>query len=194
MKDKQVDSGLVRIRELLDASRGQDRAFVPNPRLSEGDLLAWEAQYGVSLPEEYRLFLLEIGDGGMMLGKHFGGYFDFEIYPLARVSGAPMAAQPFPLTVDRVWERLRNKARPDDGVLFPELTPYWEDEDVGRPPGCVGFGVYPSTDGLFLVTAGDLRGTVWCDVFDGVIEGKGDEFMGFLDWFADVLTEFEGGA
>src|SRR5262249_54855701 len=129
----------------------------------------------------------EIGDGGKMPGS----YCDFVIYPLADVTGAPTAAQPFPLTVDRVWERLRDKARPDDGVLFSELTPFWE--DGSQPPGCVVFGEYPSSDGLFLVTAGDLRGTVWRSVCDGAIEGKGDEFMGFLDWFADVLTEFEGG-
>lgn len=145
----------------------------------------------MSLPKEYRLFLCEIGDGGKMPGS----YCDFELWPLAKVGGAPTAAQPFPLTVDRVWERLRRLAGeggPDDGVLFPELAPFWEAGD--QPPGCVVFGQYPRADSLFLVTTGDLRGSVWCGVCYGTIEGKGDKFMGFLDWFADVLTEFKGGA
>lgn len=44
MKGKQDDSGLGRIRNLLDASRDQDWAFVSRPRLTEATLLAWEAE------------------------------------------------------------------------------------------------------------------------------------------------------
>jgi hypothetical protein len=191
VRGERADSTLGRIRDLLDASRGQDWAFVPRPRLTEAALLAWEAEYGVSLPEEYRLFLREIGDGGMMPGS----YCDFEIQALDGVLGASTAAQPFPLTAERVRERLRrlaDESYPDDGVLFPELAPIWEADD--QPPGCVVFGQYPSADSLFLVTAGDLRGSVWCGVCYGVPETKGGEFVGFLNWLADVLAEFEGGA
>ena len=191
MRGERGDSALDRIRDLLDTSRGQDWAFVPRSRLTEAALLAWEAEYGVSLPEEYRLFLREIGDGGVMPGS----YCDFEVSALAGVWGAPTAAQPFPLTAECVRERLRrltDEGHPDDGVLFAELKPIWKAD--GQPPGCVVFGQYPSADSLFLVTAGDLRGSVWCGVCYGVPETKGGEFVGFLDWFADVLAEFEGGA
>jgi hypothetical protein len=188
---EQHDPALVRIRVLLDASSGQDWAFVPRPCLAESDLLAWEAEYGVALPAEYRLFLHEIGDGGVMPGS----YCDFNLFALAGVRGAPTAARPFPVSAARVQARFRQlvvAGRPEDGVLFPELEPIWEADDV--PPGCIVFGHYPSYDSLFLATAGDLRGSLWCGVCYGIPETKGGEFVGFLDWFAEVLAEFEGGA
>jgi len=182
---------VARLRSLLDTSGGKGPTFVPLPCLSESTIQGWEAQYGVSLPEEYRLFLREVGDGGVMPG----GYCDFVISALSGLRGAETAAQPFLVSAERVRERFHNlstEGRPNDGVLFPELQPIWEADD--QPPGCVVFGHYPSYDSLFLVTAGDLRGSVWCGVSGGIPETKGGEFVGFLDWFADVLAEFEGGA
>ena len=154
--------------------------------------MAWETEHGLALPEQYRLFLREVGDGGVMPGS----YCDFEITPLAGVQGGPEAAAPFPITVERLRGRLRqlrNEGKPAGGVLFPELKAYWE--EVDQPPGCVVFGQYPGADALLLVTAGDLRGSVWCCVCYGVPEMSRDgEPVGVLDWFADALAEFEGGA
>jgi SMI1 / KNR4 family (SUKH-1) len=186
------DVGLARIRALLDTSRGEGWAYVPRPRLAEPNRLGWEAQHGVTLPEEYRQFLQEIGDGGQMPGS----YCNFEITPLAGVRGARGAATPFPVTAERLRQRLRQleaEGWPDEGVLFPELRACWEEADL--PPGCVQFGQYPSADALLLVTAGDLRGSVWCGVCYGTAEmAPSGEPLGFLTWFADVLTDLEGGA
>jgi hypothetical protein len=191
MSDGRGGTALGRIRALLDASRGSDWAYRPRPRLAESDLLAWEAAQSVRLPEEYRVFLREVGDGGMMPGS----YCDFNVEPLAEVRGGPSAAIPFPVTADRLQSRFRQlkaEGRPADDVLFPELTAYWE---IDQPPGCLVFGQYPSADALFLVTAGELRGSVWCGVCSGIPEmDQSGEPMGFLAWFADVLAEFEGGA
>ena len=105
-------------------------------------------------------------------------------------------ATPFPVTSGRLRKRfreLKTKGRPADGVLFPELSAYWE-EDV-QPPGCLVFGQYPCADALFLVTAGDLRGSVWCRVCSGIPEmDRSGELVGFLAWLADALAEFTGGA
>jgi hypothetical protein len=182
---------LSRIRALLDTSRGREWAYAPHPCLAETDLLAWEAAHGLALPDEYRVFLREVGDGGMMPGS----YCDFIIEPLAEVRGAPSAATPFPVTAERLRQRFRQlqtEGRPANGVLFPELEAIWG--EAGQPPGCLVFGQYPSADALFLVTAGDLRGSVWCAVCSGIPEmDRSGEPVGFLDWFADVLAEFEGG-
>lgn len=181
-----------RIRALLDSSRGQRSAYVPRPRLAAPELLAWEAEHGVALPEEYRIFLQEIGDGGKMPGS----YCDFEITPLVRVRGVRSATTPFPVTAERLrrrLEQLRAEGPPDDGVLFPELRAYWQEAD--QPPGCLLFGQYPSADALLLVTAGDLRGSVWCGVCHGTPEtNHSGQPVGFLTWFADVLADLEGGA
>lgn len=183
---------LSRIRALLDASRGQEWAYRTRPRLVESDLLAWEALHGLALPEGYRVFLHEVSNGGMMPGS----YCDFIVKPLTEVRGGVSAAKPFPVTADRLRQRfrqLKTEGRPADGVLFPELEAFWKEFD--QPLGCLVFGQYPSGDALFLVTAGDLRGSVWCGVCCGIPEmDPSGEPVEFLDWFADVLAEFEGGA
>lgn len=189
---ERVDAAMGRIRALLDASRGQGWAYLPRPRLAAAALTAWEAEHGVVLPEEYRLFVQEIGDGGEMPGS----YCDFKITPLAKMRGVPGAATPFPVTSERLrqrFEQLRAEGPPDDGVLFPELMAFWQEAD--KPPGCLLLGQYPSADTLLLVTAGDLRGSVWCGVCYGIPETHhAGQPVGFLSWFAGVLAELEGGA
>jgi hypothetical protein len=190
MNDARADSALGRIRNLLDQSRGREVAYTPNPPLTEEVLRIWEEVHEVTLPEQYRLFLCEVGDGGTMPGS----YCDFVVEPLAGVWGGWTAATPFPITADRLRERFRlleAEGRPADGVLFPELEAYWE--EVDRPPGCLVFGQYPSSDCLFLVTAGDLRGSVWCGVCGGIPEmDRSGNPVEFLAWFADVLAELTG--
>ena len=70
--------------------------------------------------------------------------------------------------------------------------PIWEG---GRGlPGCLSIGEYPGGDGLILVTAGDLRGSVWCTVSYGIPEiDRSYELRGFLDWFANTLTVLQAG-
>ena len=104
------DTALSRIHALLDASRGREWACRPRPRLAEPDLLAWETAQGVALPQEYRRFLRDVGDGGGMPGP----YCDFEITPLAGVRGGPGAARPFPITAERLGGRFGN-SRPRAG-------------------------------------------------------------------------------
>jgi len=180
------DAVLSRIRALLATPRGREATYTPRPCLTEQNLQAWESKHEVTLPDEYRVFLREIGNGGTMPGS----YCDFEIEPLAKVKGVSSAATSFPVTMARFRKRFRQlkiEGRPDDGVLFPELEAFWED---GPPPGCLVFGQYPSSDALFLVTAGDLCGSVWCGVCYGIPEtGRAHKPVGFLTWFADVLTE-----
>jgi len=182
MSDTEMD----RVRELLREHAGVADAYRPRRRAEERLLTAWERKYGVAMPDEYRAFLRQLGNGGTMPGP----YCDFVLLPLAEVQGGPHATTPFPISAERLATRYRQLAaegRPADGVLFPELEPYWEQYD--RPPGCVTFGQYPSSDALFLVTAGELRGTVWCGVCFGTPEVKADKPLSFLAWLADALDE-----
>jgi hypothetical protein len=50
--------------------------FMLNPPLAQSELIAFETQHGISLPEDYRQFLLLAGNGGV--GPYYG------ITPLAR--------------------------------------------------------------------------------------------------------------
>lgn len=188
MTDPEIDSMLQSIRALIAESSDDDDPYTPNPVLTAQDVLAWEDLSQFSLPEQYRIFLTQIGDGGRMPGS----YCDFVIEPLGGVWGRWTASDPFPITASRfqdVLSRLVTEGRGANGVLFPELETYWEEAD--RPPGCLEFGKDPSGDLYLLVTAGDLRGSVWSTVHFGVpaVDREGRP-IGFLRWFAEMLTEF----
>ena len=53
---------LARIQDKL--ARAADRLGRLNPTLSESELTAFERDFRVTLPDEYRAFLLRVGDGG----------------------------------------------------------------------------------------------------------------------------------
>jgi hypothetical protein len=70
-----VDDRIIRIRAklaqaaanpaLLESFGAKAHSYRLNPPLSEAEVAAFEADHAVRLPEEYRLFLLEAGDGGV---------------------------------------------------------------------------------------------------------------------------------
>lgn len=143
--------------------------------------MRWETTHHLRLPEAFRQFLLEVGDGGLMPGS----YCDFSLEPLERMGGAATAAAPFPITRARLEAQLAVRRT---GPLLPELTDLWEQTDP--LPGCLILGRYPGGDLLFLVTAGDLAGSVWCLVSGGVPElGDDRQPRHFLDWFHHALTD-----
>ncbi len=81
-----MDSDVTRLQEKLTELRHRDTQlqmfgatthhYLLNSCLSESTLQEAEAQYSVTLPEDYRRFLLLMGDGGA--GPEYG------IYPLER--------------------------------------------------------------------------------------------------------------
>jgi hypothetical protein len=185
----QLHATLARVKDLLARIDSEPDSYTAKPRLTAPDLAAWEAANGVSLPEAYRLFLLEIGNGGMMPGS----YCDFKMWPLDPTKVDAQLREPFPISKDRFEQRmarLRTEGRGDDPFLFPELSEYWEE---GWPPGCLRLGHYPSYDSVYLVVSGDLYGMVWCAVDGGVpeLDQQGKPFD-FLGWFEDVLLEMIG--
>lgn len=159
--------------------------YTPKPPLTSPELTTWETVNNISLPEAYRLFLLEIGNGGMMPGS----YCDFVMHPLGSKRVDPKIQEAFPITKVRLQQRmaqLKIEGRGND-ALFPELSQYWEE---GMPPGCLWLGHYPSYDFVYLIVSGELSGMVWCAVDDGVPElnSQGNPFD-FLEWFEDTLLD-----
>lgn len=160
--------------------------FTPNPPLNQAHLAAWEAAIGVLVPEAYRLFLLEIGNGGRMPSS----YCDFVIRPLDTTTSQPSLREPFPISQAHYEQRLSQLPIEPDTSLFPELSQFWED---GLPPGCLLLGHYPSFDRVLLVVTGELRGMVWNSVYHGIPEldqqGKPYDFLG---WFEVALSDLSG--
>jgi uncharacterized protein (TIGR02996 family) len=174
-------------RDLKDApaAKGWEHPYVPELCLTEQELAAWEKANGMPLPEEYRLFLLEIGNGGMMPGS----YCDLEVWPLGTGPENPALLEPFPVTKERFHERraVRPPLRGRD--LFPELDTYPEREI--QPPGCLVVARYPSYDEVSLVVTGELRGSLWCAAGWWPEFNAQGEQLDFLSWFEDTLLELQ---
>jgi hypothetical protein len=87
---------LIREAEGVPEFRGP---YGPNPPLSELQLRTFETAHGISLPVEYREFLLHVGNGGQwpwLFLESFGGmeaepWHSWDVHPGAM-------AEPFPLT------------------------------------------------------------------------------------------------
>ncbi len=172
----------------LDSSATSEAppSFTPNPPLTQAHLAAWEAANGVLLPAAYQLFLLEIGNGGLMPSS----YCDFVIRPLDTTTSQPSLREPFPITQAHYEQRLSQLPIEPNTSLFPDLSQFWED---GLPPGCLQLEHYPSFDRVLLVVTGELRGMVWNSVYDGLpeLDQQGKPYD-FLSWFEAALLDLSG--
>ena len=139
-----------------------------NPPATEAALAAREQTWGVTLPEEARRIVLELGDGcpdgpagyGMpRLGD-----------PVADLDSEPDPAQPFPLTDMWVWES-------EDDADWTAVEAVWSRGWL--PLGTDGCGQYP-----VLVVSGAERGEVWHLNEMGAFRHSGRRGLaGFmLDW------------
>src|SRR5262245_66574170 len=103
--------------------------YTRNPCLTTRQLAAWQKTRRVQLPDEYRFFLLEIGDGGRMRCRLPGAYSDFVVRSLGEFEVSQRLTAEFPVGRRRLRERMAQlKAEGWAGVeaLFPEL------DQIGR--------------------------------------------------------------
>jgi hypothetical protein len=139
--------------------------------LSEQEVRAFESRHGVTLPADYREFLLRVGNGGA--GPYYG------VLPLGHHKAAlPLLHQSFPHTSD--WNE---DSLADDAYLSDELT-------RGAMRICnTGDGGYE-----LLVVTGTVCGSIWAD---GRYANQGllrlthsqdpSREMDFLDWYQEWL-------
>jgi len=146
--------------------------FSMNAPLSEAKVSAFEAQHRISLPDEYREFLLRIGNGGA--GPYYG------IFPLGKIDGSydvkpwhendgfvGVLSEPFALTTS--WNDLTGK--PPDDLVDDDDGEYWKqmDEFEKRYWGTsLMNGVVPIChEGcalrIWIVVTGDQAGRLWRD-------------------------------
>jgi hypothetical protein len=191
---QQCEEQLARIRRKV-----LDRGIRLDPPLSEGAVADFEAQVGVRLPEDYRRFLLKIGDGPCeeMIGRRlsedevqamgFGAgqvVFEFDIDEYERREGPPhYGLQPLERTAVAYGGHQLRPSRP-----FP-LTADWQWEDEPEPDqalkeavfndGHLFLGTQGCGEDWLLVVTGSERGRIWnrADV------GAGPCNLNFLDWY-----------
>jgi hypothetical protein len=156
-------------------TRAADLGYVFRPTLAEVEIRGFETRHGIELPDGYRRFLQEIGNGGE--GPGIDGL-------------APLGAVPseLPPSWEREWRDLPNIRKP-----FP-LTDAWvwegEDHDDERLASSrhgtlalcnSGCGMY-----WLLVVTGAERGQVWAHTDVGVCPQ--DPRRDFLDWIEAWLN------
>ena len=166
-----------------------DHRYLLNEPLTESEVTAFEDLYGVSLPEEYRAFLLQVGDGG---AGPFYGIFRLDRSSLpAYYPGCPepredllpgFLAGSFPHT--RPWKAW-------DGNMAGGRLPETDDEDYGDPAHIAG-SLNLSHEGcgymVRLVLNGSQRGALW---EDGRCSDMGIKPFapGFAAWYLRWLSD-----
>ena len=139
----------------------------PNPVLSEAEVVAFETAHRVTLPEGYRSFLLEIGNGG--LGPGDG---------LVRLADAPAMSpecgldRPFPFSnrafeEELVQQQSDRRAMSSEEAVARERERHggmsWEDVFVEYEQPGVLFLASPDEPyaNVYLIVTGEDRGLVW---------------------------------
>lgn len=135
-----------------------------NAPAAQSDVDAFERLHGVSLPEEYREFLLRVGNGGS--GPPSYGLLSLGVLPRDYDSPFPDLSQPFPFTKTWVWEG------GDESKEGPIEAAYRGAVVLGSD-GCGQYWV--------LITSGPERGKVWMRTDVGI--QPLEPTMTLLEWY-----------
>lgn len=158
----------------------------PNPTLSETELLAFEAKYRVTLPDEYRLFLREVGNGGLGPGKGL-----LRLADAVAQSPSRDLDKPFPFSI--------RQYREDPARFYEERST----EGYQPWPGVLYLSnTHGDWGDAYLVITGEDRGMMWghgpincgwtpccptTDVDDKWVDG---ELRSFFRWYEDWLDDY----
>ena len=147
----------------------RERNIPVGPRLAEPDLVRFEQEHSIRLPEDYRWFLMDVGS--CCVGPPHGGLLPLDapwnLWGEAEDwSIRPSLSKPFSFVQTHVW-----------GPNEPSWN-YWI-ENVWS--GCLFLGSDGCVQGYLLVLAGAERGHVWEFTQFGVYTTE--PRLTFLSWF-----------
>lgn len=160
-------------------------------KISEKELSAFEKKHQVSLPEEYRLFLTELGNGGA--GPYYGLH-DLEkgLEEAILYSNDENEKPATPLAIDFPFS---NKAAADYIQAYMAAKAAG-DEDLVEPlelpdtlTGVIFLCEYGCGWSYCLVVKGEQQGTVWFHGENMQPCFKGDKQLGFFDWYENWLDD-----
>lgn len=161
-----------------------------NKVLTESEIRDFETEYDVTLPEEYKLFLTEIGNGG--LGPNYGllslqeSIIDFKLVekPVIDISSDFKYKDAWNESwIDSIdWENDR-----------PELDIVNQYMDVSHISGCLQISHYGHGCTNLLVIKGESKGQIWFDGradYEGLIpeQDKHGCIYNFFEWYDSWLN------
>jgi len=182
-----------------DVFGARHHRFVLNIPLPEPEVAAFEMAHRIRLPDEYRRFLVDVGNGGA--GPYYGLFKLGERMDLRDlcswtendgVVGVP--AEPFPHS--GAWNDLSGAPTEDDeeDVSYDQLMEEFEDRYFSphHMNGAIPIADLGCAHGHWLVVTGPEAGNVWCDhrsersgIFPLTAEGRAR--VTFLEWYSDWL-------
>ena len=161
--------------------------FVFGPPLTERAIQAIENTHMVRLPEEYRTFLMVIGNGGKTSEYAPGpGYHGYSLQlSLAKLEGELAAKFPY----ESAW-------KPNFTAYKSPVDYYTELENPEHVQGTLEVSDYGCSWFARLVIKGPERGNVWFDdrgsdagLYPHTINNAGLERVSFLTWYDQWLDE-----
>lgn len=184
---------LKKLDKELDIFGSDNHKYKIAPALSEEQILAYENKNGIRLPEDYRNYLLHVGNGGV--GPFYG------LYELGAQEGIePNLTRPFPLGPDKqlklfdVYEEIDAQLSEMNIENEDEADKMYEKlyEEICGDINC-GF-VFLCTEGCgmdsILIVNGEAYGTVWYFDFANeagtfpLLSPETGAPMTFTDWYA----------
>ncbi|MBK7076295.1 MAG: SMI1/KNR4 family protein [Myxococcales bacterium] len=186
-----MDERLERLRAAIAAAT----SIEAGPPATSADVAAFEAAYGIVIPDEARRFLLEVADGLRLDGEPM-------LYGLADLRVAQprsaVPARPFPYG-DADADAIRaaiNAAGPAGPLADPRVMGL---QRAGDPDGCLILTCNGGNDFSALVVTGAQRGVMWRtgeldapECRELYTAGGGDAPLGFLDWIGPWASCFLG--
>ncbi|TDW52247.1 SMI1/KNR4 family protein SUKH-1 [Flavobacterium sp. 270] len=168
--------------------------YIVGEIVNHDDIVKFENDYAVSLPESYKAFLLHIGNGGVSYGSSCAGPF-YGIYPLGKNTNE---------LFDETYYLKANC------ILYPKMSDeYWEsliqaideedisDEDYEKELGKIFSGILPlGSQGCSYIHGLVLNGEYKGKVVNIDIDRQKPKFAfeaTFLDWYERWLDEVISG-
>lgn len=186
---KQIDKGL----KVFGAS---SHKYALGEVISKEDILKFETEYSVELPNCYKAFLMNIGNGGESFSSSATGPF-YGIYPLGKNVN------------DLIYENTKEYLK-GDCILYPKMSDeYWDDlienieedaisdDDYEKELGKIYGGILPiGEQGCSCYHAIVLNGEFKGRVVNINSERYNPQFtfeLNFLDWYERWLDEVISG-
>lgn len=190
---KKVDGGGLFRSPKYSVFGSSSHRYKLHPKLSEDELAAFEARHSIVLPEEYRDYLKEMGNGGA--GPAYGILRLQDWATELDVQSPKFLSTPFPYTTP--WNAERPGDVDDDSYHESEVFMAWEKEyyDNKHITGSIRLSHYGCAIYYFLVVTGEEKGFVWVDdrandygLYSAVSQ-KTKEKMSFSVWYHEWLRE-----